>query len=347
VVRLANFFKIFCLGLGFILATGRAFAISEQELAEKLQTTILPFMASGKRSEFQSTDRKRHLVYRVFKNEHSDKVVIVSPGRGESHWIYSELIYDLYQAGYSVVILDHWAQGESIRGTVSPENEIQDLESFDRYAADFNQLLSIVQADDFNDQKYLYGLVAHSAGALVGLKALVRPDQRAEFKALVFTGPMMKIRSAPVPFFAAEFVCRNLPGKCRPPFQKKKFDLDFAIYINSRSSSRRGLLRKLHFQKTGKVALYPSNNWGLQALIADREIVKEKLKKPIPTLVLAAEMDSQVIPEETKRVADIVGPENCQWKVIPGSTHDLWTEPDRRRLEIIDSTLQHLKEYLR
>jgi len=56
------------------------------------------------------------IYYKIFKQESNEKAaIVISTGRTEAAIKYKELIYDLYNNGYSIYIHDHRGQGLSGR----------------------------------------------------------------------------------------------------------------------------------------------------------------------------------------------------------------------------------------
>ncbi|MGL5047826.1 MAG: serine aminopeptidase domain-containing protein, partial [Shewanella sp.] len=57
------------------------------------------------------------LAYMMVKHPQAHTAIVLSTGRVESYLKYQELIFDLYQQGYSVYAIDHRGQGGSDRMT--------------------------------------------------------------------------------------------------------------------------------------------------------------------------------------------------------------------------------------
>ena len=88
---------------------------SEQDLASTFATEINPFwQTSVTLGEFVGKDNiDVHYAWCIPENPKS--TVVISSGRIESYLKYKELIFDLYQNGFAVFILDHRGQGLSDR----------------------------------------------------------------------------------------------------------------------------------------------------------------------------------------------------------------------------------------
>jgi len=77
------------------------------------------FWQNVHQSEFQSSDGVKIAFCQVLQAD-AKQAVVISNGRVESYLKYQELIFDLYQQGYSVFALDHRGQGLSDRITDNP-----------------------------------------------------------------------------------------------------------------------------------------------------------------------------------------------------------------------------------
>lgn len=332
-----------------MLCFSAAFAVNEHELSSQFNEKIIKFFQRGFDSYFYNQKGlPREIHYRIFRNSRTNKVIFISPGRGESQWLYAEMIFDLFQSGYSVAIIDHAGQGQSHRENFA-NRELQHVESFDEYAQDFNHFLRVVRDREFSQSEFKFGLLAHSAGAVISLAAQFREDNPIKFDAMVLSAPMLKINTSPAPHFVAEPTTALLSlvmGDSIAPFQKAKLDRDYLRYTDSKGQRRRDLLRKLHYEKVGRRGLYPSVRWALEAFRASRQLRGKKLPASVPTLVLVAEKDLVVIPSASAKVAKIIG-ESCEVSLVKNSSHDIWTESDLRRSEGMAKMLQHFDNHLK
>jgi lysophospholipase len=89
-----------------------------------------------------------------FQRNDSDRAIVISSGRTESFLKYREVVFDLWQAGYSVSIMDHRGQGLSERILKAPKgadadtsratHEIGYVDRFDDYVDDLKSFVDQV-----------------------------------------------------------------------------------------------------------------------------------------------------------------------------------------------------------
>jgi len=89
-----------------------AHAIPEEGYQLQYELTILPFMKSGTRINFKTTDGTT-LVGVKYLQPNSKGTILVLPGRSEPWLKYGEVFYDLFQKGYSIYSFDLRGQGLS------------------------------------------------------------------------------------------------------------------------------------------------------------------------------------------------------------------------------------------
>ena len=115
--------------------------------------------------------------------------VVISSGRIEAYIKYKELVFELYQQGYSVFIHDHRGQGLSARMTPNPHQGY--IEDFEQYVQDFRAFYQ--QVIEANSQTPPM-LICHSMGSAIGaLYVLQHPN---DFSKVVFCAPMFGLRPA-------------------------------------------------------------------------------------------------------------------------------------------------------
>ena len=115
--------------------------------------------------------------------------VAISSGRIEAYVKYKELVFELFQAGYSVFIHDHRGQGLSGRMTDNPHQGY--VEDFDDFVDDFKTFYETVISPHSNT---VPKLICHSMGSAIGaLYTLKYPE---DFAKVVFCAPMFGLRPA-------------------------------------------------------------------------------------------------------------------------------------------------------
>jgi len=135
--------------------------------------------------------------YANIRQAGATRAVVVSPGRIEGYLKYKELAYDLYQAGYSVFIIDHQGQGLSSRRLENAHKGY--VSDFQDYVDDLHQFIS--ETVSHRHQGSLF-LLAHSMGAAIGLRYIQQFPNT--FEKASFSSPMWGFRSGLVPKFIAK-----------------------------------------------------------------------------------------------------------------------------------------------
>ncbi|WDE04986.1 alpha/beta fold hydrolase [Thalassomonas viridans] len=174
--------------------------IQEADLHQAYRDKILPFWQQGKFGDFSGVDNIR-INYAVFEQNKNpaqvqEKKLILVPGRSEGYLKYQELSYDLFQAGYSVYIIDHRGQGISQRLLPQPHKGY--VKSFDHYSQDLHQFIDTIVKADRRSKNYL---LAHSMGAAISARYLQQYDNPVT--AAVFSSPMIAINSGIIPDWLA------------------------------------------------------------------------------------------------------------------------------------------------
>ena len=117
-------------------AEKRPVSTSEANIATDLHQRILPLLRSkGVRGEFFGAEGLK-IHYFQLEHPHEKGAVVISHGFAESLSFYPELIYNLYERGYSVHFLDHRGHGRS--GRLSEQTLPVYLDRFQNYAEDLN-----------------------------------------------------------------------------------------------------------------------------------------------------------------------------------------------------------------
>ncbi len=132
---------------------------SEHNLATSFATQINPFWQEHVTEDAFFGKGNVKVRYAFCIPPAPKATIVVSSGRIESYLKYKEFIYDLYQNGFAVFILDHRGQGLSGRMTHDPQHGY--VASFDDYVDD---LVTFVDTIVKPKQQGELQLVCHSMG---------------------------------------------------------------------------------------------------------------------------------------------------------------------------------------
>ncbi|MCL1038755.1 alpha/beta fold hydrolase [Shewanella submarina] len=287
----------------------------QQQLAEFWQQVTTGFFKGKKGC---------NIAWCSIRHNDSDKAVVISNGRVESFLKYQELIFDLYQQGYSVYALDHRGQGLSGRMTANPHKG--HVSQFDDYIEDLHSFINAQVKPAKHQSLYLLG---HSMGGCIGTLYLQKHPET--FKAAAFSAPMYGIK-LPAPKGLIRWLANALDKlsgdepwyvlggtdyKCQP-FEGNEL---------TQSEGRYGVYRTL-YQSQPEIQLgSPTNHWLVQALDACDRAIEAARNSRVPILVLQAEDDTIV--DNAAQDAAVGG--LCEKLLIPGARHEIFIETDARR----------------
>ncbi len=155
-----------------------------QQLQDKTYSQrIEDFYESGKKGIFAGK-AGIEIYYKIFEQKNTNKTILISSGRTEAAIKYKEVIFDLFNNGYSVYIHDHRGQGLSDR--MLDNREMGYIDTFQFYIDDMKYFY-----DNYlklKNYKKTY-LLAHSMGGLIGMTYLEQNPN--DFDAAAFSSPML------------------------------------------------------------------------------------------------------------------------------------------------------------
>lgn len=156
----------------------------EQLKDEKHIEAIEDFYKKGKEGYFAGKANIQ-IYFKLFKQPDLESpAILISSGRTEAAIKYKELIFDLYNNGYSVYIHDHRGQGLSGRMTKDPDMGY--IDTFQFYIDDMKYFYDNMFDKSNHEKKYL---LAHSMGGAIGMTYLEQNPN--DFDAAAFSSPML------------------------------------------------------------------------------------------------------------------------------------------------------------
>ncbi|AZG71529.1 alpha/beta fold hydrolase [Shewanella livingstonensis] len=278
-------------------------------------------------SSFCATDGI-NIAYAMIQHPNKQRAIVISNGRVESYIKYQELIFDLYQQGFSVYALDHRGQGLSDRLTHNPHQGYVD--SFTDYTADLAQFIDQVVQPQQHEELFI---IAHSMGCTIASDYLNKYPKT--FTAAVFSAPMFGIR---LPFakslvsWLAQKLNNNRieAGKVHSTFvlggthyKPDSFKRNPLTHSQYRYQHYRNL-----FEATVKAQLgSPTNHWLLEAMSAAQRSINYAKNSQTPILILQAQKDRIVCNEAQNQALST----QCHKVVIEGAFHEVFIESDNMR----------------
>ncbi len=282
------------------------------------------------------------LAYAYIQHPDNDKAIVISSGRVESYLKYKELMFDLYQQGYSLYILDHRGQGLSSRTTINPHQG--HIDKFQTYINDLNDFIEqIVKPNDHDD---LY-LVGHSMGGTIG--TLYMEQYPATFNAAVFSAPMYGIK---LPFnkaFIRSLAALLDTSSDKQPNKQPNYVLGGTDYQPvvfeknhlTNSPNRYQMILDV-FQQDPEIQLgSPTNRWLIEAMDAADRAIKAAALSIKPILVLQA-MDDAIVDNAAQNRAEN---KYCQIRRINNCQHEVFIEADDARNQALRALVTFLDQY--
>lgn len=265
------------------------------------------------------------LAYAMIKHPDNARAIVVSSGRIESYIKYQELIFDIYQQGYSVYALDHRGQGLSSRLTANPHQG--HVDKFDDYISDFNAFIEVVVKPEQHKKLFLVG---HSMGGAIG--TLYMAQQPDTFESAVFSAPMFGIKlpmNKPFIRWLAEKLDNGNKGMAPnyilggQDYKPTEFKNNNLTHSKLRYEHYRGLYQAQPQLQLGS----PTNRWLVESIDAADKCVSIASNIATPILILQASEDTIVDNQsQNHAVAN-----QCALIKIEKARHEIFMERDKTR----------------
>jgi lysophospholipase len=308
---------------------------TEAQLAQA-QPVLHQFWQQGQHQSFLSFDQRR-ICYSSFRHPAARAEILVSPGRIEASQKYQEFCYDLFQAGFTVHLIDHRGQGLSDR--INADRHLGDVADFQHYVQDF--ALWLEQHIVPQQQAPLLGL-AHSMGCAILCRYLQQHTEH-EFRGVIYCSPMFGIQTKPVPKPLATTLVKLLlklnqlfarqshyfPGQ--KPYQDKAFAGNHLTH----SSVRYQLFRQL-YQDQAQLQLGGVSCRWLQQSLAAIEALQQAPALNLPQLIVQATADPVVDNQMQQRYwqKHVEQAQPCELVKIQGALHEIIFESDPLRNQL-------------
>lgn len=311
-----------------------------QSFEEHYEQTVLPFYKSVP-ERFLHRPENIELSYKAFEHPFEVGAIIFVTGWTETHRKYAELIWDLYQAGFSVYSMDHRGMGFSTRLTSNPQQV--HVETVDDYVKDLKAFVDEIVRPPTHQKNYF---ISHSMGGLV--TALYLERYSSSIDAAVFSAPLFQLNTGQIPErLAYRITQREVKRGNGKQYAMTQGDTtyekasDFCAQRTTHSFKR-------WKKKIANWAEFPillqggsTNSWVFSVLEKTFFLLSGAWKgMPVPSLILESSDDIYVINKGHHKVCHQA--QNCQLKKYPHSYHELYLETDSVRSFALKDTLQFL-----
>lgn len=329
---------------------------SEKELRGKAAQDIEKFWCEKAAPGTLPGERGVKLAFVKFlqSNKAAEKgaIVIVS-GRTETYLKYKELIFDLWNNGYSVYIHDHRGQGMSEREPeVAQTPQRGHVQKFSLFVSD---LRTFAQQQAIPGKHDNYFLLAHSMGGAIASLHLEEDAANAlPFRAVAMSSPMHEITGF-VGLSADRVTCRVARDKVKDEkaaeyilrggdYSPKEFEKNEYTLSPVRYDRLLGMNKTFPLVELGS----PTHGWLANACDAAELARNDAAKIRVPLLLFEAGADSIVHSEGHKTFCDklkTTQPAGCGGSnggpiVIPGAKHELFIAPDNERNQVLVGILE-------
>ncbi len=317
-----------------------AFAVTETSYDQALRETVTPFFERGVQGSLEGVEGL-NVHYRVFRREGERGSVVFVPGFSETVLKYPELIYDLWNAGYSVYTVD--LRGMGLSGRSLTNRQIVHVENFHHYADDLERFVDRVVPAGASDRRYI---MTHSTGGWVAAQLMARRPNL--FRAAVLAAPLFELATGSVPRFVAHNLASAAVSAGRGSHYATGYgDFNLETYrfqgnTNTHSDVRFAAYRAVLAATPAIQMGGPSFQWLKLALEATATAVIEPLSPRVttPVLLLQAGQDSWVRAGGQNLFCRRA--QRCEKQVFAGAYHEILRETDDIRDEALSAAFSFM-----
>lgn len=310
--------------------------ISEKNYQNVVKEKIDPFYMAAEKGVFVGKGDIA-LPFRVYKNQKERAVIVVVPGMMEDPIVHKELIYNLYQEGYTVHAVNHRGQGHADR--LALNSQIAHVEKFNDFVEDLG---SYIHSEiTFKTEKPIY-VVAYSMGGLVSVQ--LNDQAPRTFDALIAAAPPFSINLGGIPkWMAKKILERRIKTQGATAYAPSMKDGDVNS-LDFRTASwdevRNAVLLQDLQRDPGILMGGPSNGHVLSLLEAGDGLDAIAKRSSMPLLLLQAGDDRAVNPNAIHRFAKHAP--FASYLNFPDSRHSIFREKDDVRNVVMSEIYRYL-----
>ncbi|MFV0464978.1 MAG: alpha/beta fold hydrolase [Lachnospiraceae bacterium] len=294
-----------------------------------MQSVVVPTLHSHGRKGTIETEQGAHLYFEYYRHPAEKAAVVIAHGFCEFTAKYEEFIFNFYQQGYSVYIMDLRGHGFSER-KVSDPSKVH-IDSYMEYVEDLHLFVTEVVMKNSKDTELV--LFSHSmGGAVAGIYLEKHPDI---FSCAILSSPMLEIylENFPISIVGMLALIKKLlrqdtdyvPG--HKPFNRKP------KYLTSGCVSKARYM--YYFDKRLKQIRYytygATYGWLWATIRALRNVHKHASEIKIPVLIMQAGNDTVIKNSGQDKFAS-VNERICICR-FPEAKHEIYNaDSDTRRI---------------
>lgn len=310
----------------------------EQLINNSLSKTIDTFYNKGIEGVFVGKANV-NIYYRIFKNPKSQKAILISAGRTEAAIKYKELIFDLYNNGFSVFIHDH--RGQGLSGRMTTNADMGYVDDFQFYIDDMKFFYENYVKPNNYKQRFL---IAHSMGGAIGMTYL--QQHVTDFTAASFSSPMLGLKRP---------ICRLVKVLDGP---NPKFAIGESEYKDTKSSFNKNVLTGSQVRYDRMVDVFnavPEAQLGgatytwINKSCKQFKYMFESIDQIQTPFILFTAKNEQIVHTAAHykfvKKAQNKGIVSTLYE-IENAQHELLIEKDYQRLQVLSTTLDFFTKYL-
>ena len=308
--------------------------LQDKNYAQKIED----FYAGGTEGTFTGKADVK-IYFKIFKQPENEKAaILISTGRTEAAIKYKELIFDLFNNGYSIYIHDH--RGQGLSGRMADDPEMGYIDTFQFYIDDMKYFYDNYVKRD-NHKKIF--LLAHSMGGAIGMTYL--EQYQNDFNAAAFSSPMlglkaptcgvMKIFHSKTPKYAM--------GQTGYNDDKVEFKDNHLTGCEVRYYRMVQAFEEAPKAKLGGATSF----WVYKSCQQFKYMIKNVDKIKTPFILFSAVNDEVVAVHahqkfiEKAKKAGVV----CTAFTVEDAQHELFIEKDKQRIETVTKMLDYYNQY--
>lgn len=312
---------------------------TETQLKDKKHVQVIDsFYDAGKEGYFTGKAAVQ-IYYKIFKQPSLESpAILISSGRTEAAIKYKELIFDLYNNGYSVYILDH--RGQGLSGRMTEDRDMGYIDTFQYYIDDMKYFYDQMLRKSNHQKKYL---LAHSMGGAIGMTYL---EQNAtDFTAAAFSSPMLGFHTPTCS--ASKILTGENPKYALSQGEFQEDDLDFTSNKLTGSKVRYELVNKSFAEIPQARIGGATYQWVLKSCNQFDYINEHIGNIQTPFILFSAANESIVNPSAQQHFMDKAQKlgKTCKAFLIENAQHELFIEKDAQRIITINQIFRYFKKY--
>jgi len=346
--------------VGFMTKANDNRFTTETQLANRYHGEITDFWQQGNFSHFNGVKELR-INYasflhkesnKNFQHSVSNKCLVISSGRSEGYLKYKELVFDLFNLGFNVFLLDHRGQGISERALENSHKGY--VESFQYYVDDLATFIENIVSphctlDGKTQKPYL---LAHSMGAAIATRYL--QDYPSNIQSAVLSSPMLGFNVEGILGLIAEPLINisaqlnkwldNTPWYFwgQKDYTEVKFDNNLLMHSKLRFQQFTQLYKETPVIQQGGATI----QWLIESIAALKTIFAKIDHITTPTLVLQSGED-KIVSNQAQvdfcQQLHQLQPQSCpngKPVVIKNAHHELFFESDLYRQQALIAAVE-------